>query len=312
MRGLELSEKYWNDCGKAVIHNDFPEIEDYICVGLCGSGSECFGFDDELSRDHDFGLGFCLFIPDDIIESRTEFRLERAYSHLPKEFEGFTRPKISPVGGNRTGIIHYTDFFKEKTGSSDGLLSSYEWLNVPEKSLAEAVNGKIFVDNLGAVTQIRENLSFYPRDIFLKKLAGSVLTMAQAGQYNYNRCIKRGDTGGAQLSMIEFATAAIHTAYLLSSEYMPYYKWALRGMRELPLFSSYADTVEFLISSDNTPDISETKSDIIEAIAIMYISHFQQLGITEAICGDLEKHAYSINDNISDGDIRNLHIFSGA
>ena len=32
--------------------------------------------------------------------------------------------------------------------------------------------------------------------------------------------------------------------------------------------------------------------------------------LTEAICGDLEKHAYSVNDGIEDAEIRNLHILA--
>ena len=34
----------------------------------------------------------------------------------------------------------------------------------------------------------------------------------------------------------------------------------------------------------------------------------QSQTLTKAICGDLEKHAYSVNDGIRDGEIRNLHI----
>ena len=35
-------------------------------------------------------------------------------------------------------------------------------------------------------------------------------------------------------------------------------------------------------------------------------------GLTKAICGDLEKHAYSVNDSIADGGIRNLHILAAV
>ena len=35
-------------------------------------------------------------------------------------------------------------------------------------------------------------------------------------------------------------------------------------------------------------------------------------GITRAICGDLEKHAYSVNDGIADGDLRNRHILAAV
>ena len=35
-------------------------------------------------------------------------------------------------------------------------------------------------------------------------------------------------------------------------------------------------------------------------------------GLTQANCGDLEKHAYSVNDGGADGALRNLHILSGV
>ena len=88
MKGIDLSEKFYNECGAPMIKNEFPDLEGVIAVGLVGAGSECFGFDDDISHDHDFEPGFCMFIPDeDVIDSRTEFRLERAYAKLPKVFE---------------------------------------------------------------------------------------------------------------------------------------------------------------------------------------------------------------------------------
>ena len=53
MKGLELCREYFENYGRAMLE-EFPEIKDRIAVGLAGEGSECLGFDDELSRDHDF------------------------------------------------------------------------------------------------------------------------------------------------------------------------------------------------------------------------------------------------------------------
>lgn len=313
MTGIELARGFYEEYGAPMLREQFPELVSLIAVGLAGSGSECFGFDDEISRDHDFEPGFCLFIPDEeVIDRQLCFRLERAYAKLPKEYMGVRRQTMNPVGGNRHGVIRIGDFYKEKVGSRDGVLTTAQWLSLPSFSLAEATNGEVFRDDLGLFSGIRNALSEMPKDIRLKKLAGNLLLMAQAGQYNYNRCLSHGETGAAQLAAIEFAKSAMNVVFLLNRAYMPYYKWSFRAIRELPKLSGLAETLEFLISSDNSGDLAETKYLVIEDIASMVISELTEQGLTKAICGDLEKHAYSVNDAISDPDVRNLHIFAAV
>ena len=313
MNGLELARAYYEEYGKAMISESFPELEGIIAVGLVGEGSECFGYDDETSRDHDFGPGFCMFIPDgDKIDSRTEFRLERAYAALPKEFMGFKRQILSPVGGNRRGVIRTGDFYRKLLGSPQGPQSFAEWFALPEHFLATAVNGEVFRDDSGGFSAVRERIKFYPRDVFLKKLAGSLLLMAQSGQYNYRRCLAHGEPAAAQLALFEFASRAMNAAFLLCGRYMPYYKWRFRALRGLEKFSSMAETLEFLLTSDNSPDMAEIKSAAVEDIASAFIAELQERGLTEAICGDLEKHAYSVNDLISDPSVRNANILAAV
>ena len=313
MKGLELSKAFYEQYGRPMLHEQFADYEELIAVALCGSGSECFGFDDDVSTDHDFEPGFCLFLPgEDVIDRRTAFLLERAYAKLPREFEGFRRSLMNPVGGNRHGVMRMDDFFLQKVGAADGLLSAEQWLTIPEFYLAEATNGAVFRDDCGAFSAIREKLSAMPEDIRRKKLAGELLTMAQSGQYNYNRCLSHGETGAAQLAAVEFVKAAIHTVFLLNKTYMPYYKWQFRALRALPVLSGLADPLEFLLTTENGDDLRETKYGIIEDIAGMVIEALQTQALTKAICGDLEKHAYSVNDTIADATIRNLHILAGV
>ncbi|MBQ4624377.1 MAG: DUF4037 domain-containing protein, partial [Clostridia bacterium] len=210
MNGLTLSRKFYDTYGEPMLREQFPQVTPLIAVGLCGSGSECFGFDDEISQDHDFEPGFCLFIPDEeVIDRRTAFLLERAYSKLPKEFLGYQRSPLDPVGGNRHGVIRMADFFRDKTGSPDGTLSLMDFCRIPEQSLAEATNGEIFRDDAGIFSSIRVSLSYLPEDVRRKKLAGNLLLMGQAGEYNYPRCIVRGETAAAQLAAVEFAKSAL-------------------------------------------------------------------------------------------------------
>ena len=180
MKGLELSKRFYETYGAPMLSEKFPELEDKLAIGLVGDGSECFGYDDDISRDHDFEPGFCIFVPDDI-DSRTEFRLERAYAKLPKSFEGVDRLKISPVGGSRHGVIKTGDFYLAKTGSRTGFTTLEQWMTVPDSCLAAATNGEVFHDGLGEFSRIRRAFLDMPQDVRLKKLAGHLIMAAQAG-----------------------------------------------------------------------------------------------------------------------------------
>ena len=247
MKGIELSELFYREYGEPMLKERFAEYLPFIAVGLTGCGSERFGYDDCISCDHDFEAGFCVFLPDESLVSRkTEFALERAYSKLPCEFMGVKRAQISAVGGNRYGIMRISDFLLEKTGSPDGELSLKQWLFTPEQSLAEATNGKIFYDGLGDLSKIRKTLEYMPEDVRLKKLAGELLMMGQSGQYNYLRCVARGESGAAQLAVIQFVSSAMHVIFLLNKKYMPYYKWSFRALRELDKLSELSFDLEYL------------------------------------------------------------------
>ncbi|MEE1198015.1 MAG: DUF4037 domain-containing protein [Acutalibacteraceae bacterium] len=313
MKGLDLALSFFKEYGEPMLSAQFPEVSKYIAVGLVGSGSECYGYDDEISRDHDFEPAFCIFIPDeDIINRKVEFELERAYAKLPKEYCGFKRAPLNPVGGNRHGVIRMGDFYAAKTGSRDGQLSVYDWFNIPEHSLLEATNGEVFLDNYGLFTGIREKLSYYPDDIRLKKIAGNLLLMGQSGQYNYNRLILRNDTAAAQLAVTEFVKSAMNVVFLLNRRYMPYYKWSFCALRKLPFLSQLSLDFEFLISSGNDDELAKQKSETIENVCQKIAAELDAQGIARKTTTEMEQLAYAVNDKITDNEIRNLNILYGV
>ena len=305
MKGLELARLYYKEYGEEMLKTQFPKLLPQIAVGLVGSGSECFGFDDELSHDHDFEPAFCIFVPESI-DRTTLFALEHAYSKLPKEFKGFTKNRLAAVGGNRHGVIVLEDFLEARLGNKTGELSSIDWFFLPEQAVAEVTNGELFFDGSGKFSLIRQNLEYMPEDVRLKKLAGNLLLMNQAGQYNYNRLISRKDTAAAQLAVIEFVKSTLNIIFLLNHTYIPYYKWVFRTLKTLPILSNLANELETLISTDNTN--SAQKSQLIEKVCGEIKAQLKNNALTTFKGDSLEGHAYSVNDKISDHNIRNLHI----
>ena len=309
MKGIELSEKFYTLYGVPMIKEQFPHLEHLIAAGIAGSGSECMGFDDEISKDHDFEPGFCLFLPDEnTVDLPTQFALERAYSRLPSEFMGYKRNPVSPVGGKRHGVIRISEFLGTKTGKADGVLSVSDWFFVPEQSLIEATNGKIFRDDLGKLSSVRATLSYMPEDVRLKKLAGNLITMGQAGQYNYPRCISRGEKAAAQLAAVDFVKSAMHAVFLINRQYIPYYKWSFRALSNLPRLSELYSSFEYLISSGNEAKEANEKSTAIENVCGKIFAEMSRDSLTTYAGSEAEGHAYSVNDKIKNNEIRNLHI----
>ena len=87
MKGLDLAEAYYQAYGVPMIEADFSLYVRRMAVGLVGPGSECFGFDDEFSRDHDWGPGYCIWLTAEDY-GKIGGPLQQAYEALPEVFMG--------------------------------------------------------------------------------------------------------------------------------------------------------------------------------------------------------------------------------
>ena len=313
MKGLDIAEKYYQTYGAEMMRDAFPELEEIVAVGLVGSGSECYGYDDETSKDHDFEPGFILFLPpEEVVDRKTAFRLERAYDKLPDEFMGLKRNKDVSFDTGRHGVVRTADFFLSKVGSPDGDLSLEKWMTLPEHYLLEATNGKIFRDDIGAVRDVREKLAYFPEDVRLKKLAGALMLAEQASNYNYERQLSRGDTAGAQLAIYEYALNAISACFLLEKRYKPYYKWLFRALEDLPTFASLRTDLEALLSSGNSVGDAAEKRSRIRTVNATIGEELRRQMLSDYEGMHLDSFAYCVNGKIRDASIRNAHIMSGV
>lgn len=307
MKGLEEARRFYKDFGAAMLHERFPDFEERIAVGLVGRGSECFGFDDEVSRDHDFEQGFCLWLTDadDILIGA---ELAQAYQALPRRGAA----QRSRLGEANRGPRRIGFFYRPYLGSESAPRDWRQWLSLPSWALAEATNGEVFRDDLGLFSDIRETLLHgMPEDVRKKKLAARLIAMAQSGQYNYARCLRHGEEGAAMLALAEFVREGCGAIYLLNRAHMPYYKWALRGLETLPLLGEMREPLSFLLTAENDADGQRVKQGVVEDICARVIEELRAQGLSDGGWDFLEPHAFAVRERIGNPEIRALHVMEG-
>lgn len=309
MKGLELSRAYFEEYGRPLLDQQFAEYKEQMAAGLVGEGSECLGFDDEVSQDHDFGPGFCIWIPEELYV-REGGRMQQAYDQLPKTFQGYTRLQ-TPQAGRRVGVFSIEQFYQKYIGITHAPADNMEWMRIPQSFLATAVNGQVFCDPAGNFSQIRSRLKdFYPEDVQKKKLAAKTALMAQSGQYNYPRCMKRGDSWGAYLACGEFVKTALSAVYLLNQTYMPFYKWAFRGAEELTVLKGAVHDLKELVLLPDHMENRSRKEWLIENICIETGRELNRRGFTLTTDPFLQSHGEELMRGIRDSRLRNLHIMA--
>ena len=262
--GLKLARAFWTQMGKPMIAAKYPQYAGRIAAGLVGHGSECYGFDDTYSQDHDFGPRFCLWLTDEDYAAVGE-QLEADYEALPRKFSVDAQGRVtfeaharsdasgtfpsagagSPVtpraqGANRRdGVFRIGDFFESITGyrTAPAQTAPHEWLMLQESTLAAATNGEVFADPTGQFSKTRQGFKDMPDDVRLALISKRLGMIAQAGQYNLPRSLKRGDGAAAWLSIHEFVQATASLVFLVNVPmvvgYMPYYKWQFAALRKL-------------------------------------------------------------------------------
>lgn len=227
--GLGLARDYYETYGIPMIEEQFGEYAHRIAVGLVGRGSDCFGYDDKLSEDHDWGPDFCMWVTDETY-AEIGAALQAAYEALPAEHKGYSRaPHVS--GRNRRGVLRISEFYRSLVGTD--CYEKIDWRSVSDASLAAAVNGEIFRDDEGIFTDFRNRLlKGYPEHIFYLKLAEAAARYAQAAEYNFGRMLERKDELTARMFVWDGIREAMRLQLYLEGKYPPHDKWLYRSLQE--------------------------------------------------------------------------------
>lgn len=274
MRGMELARRYFGAYEPTLVFGLPYSVERRLAFGLVGPGSECLGFDDDASRDHDFGPGFCVWVPRELYADWGE-ELARRYDALPKEFMGQRRVETA-LAGQRVGVFETESFYRTFTGLEHEPQGVAEWLRIPEQFLATVTDGEVFSDASGQFSRVRRALQgFYPQDVVRKKVAANMAVMAQAGQYNLWRCLRRGDVVAAGTARTEFLQASMAALHLLAGTYMPFYKWSFRSLSER---AHVPEPICALVSRIAAAPVADVAQADVEALCGVVLATVQALG----------------------------------
>ena len=251
---IENSRAFYKNEVAPMIKEFFGQYESRIAVGLAGEGSDCFGYDDFMSRDHDFGTGVCLWITD---EDNSLFgdELTERYNQLV----GSRNKGLTLRLQERRGVMTIHDFYSNILGidcNTEALvISENDWQNLDHACLATAVNGEVFRDDLGNFSAFRNLLlNYYPDRIWKIRIVNELHRYSAALQVNYARCMTRGDVVAARLCLMQGLDSIMKLFFLMKRVYPPYYKWTFRALTELDTEGVFTARIKELAVTAPNPD----------------------------------------------------------
>jgi hypothetical protein len=131
-------------------------------------------------------------------------------------------------------VLSTERFYRIYLGTDSPPETIRDWLLLPEEALSLCTNGEVFVDPLGRFTGVRRALlDYFPRDLWLKKIASRCRAAGEHGQYNLWRAHKRGDRIAVQYHKACFTREAAALVFLLRKTYRPFAKWIFHALTRL-------------------------------------------------------------------------------
>jgi hypothetical protein len=220
--GIALSRCFFEDLVAPLLEIHIPEVR--YAAGRVGPGSDVLGFDDAMSRDHDWGLRLQLFVPD-AAQARTQSALDQ---HLPTHYRGHPARfgfSADPTERLRIDVTSVRGFAEQQLGFDPRDVGSVvDWLSLTGQAVLEVVSGAVFEDQTGELTGLREALAWYPDDIWRyvvacdwQRLDQELPLMGRAGS--------RGDELGSRVIAARLVETAVHLGFVLSRAWPPYSKW---------------------------------------------------------------------------------------
>lgn len=232
---VDTSRRFFEQVVQPLIERHEPDAAARMACGVFGYGSEALYRDDELSRDHHWGLRVDMLLPDALHRERGAAILEGIVPELPADFEGFAL-RDAHVSGHGIAPESLQAFLTRTIGLTAAPQSHAEWLDVPEVDIVHVVNGEVWYDPAGDFSRIRAALlDYYPEPVWLRRIAHWCRYASGMGIYALNRAVLRDNAVYAFTAFARCLKWSIELAFLLERRYFPYDKWLYPFFQELPI-----------------------------------------------------------------------------
>lgn len=257
MKGLEIAQDFYAEWGKDYLEKSFPELVARVAVGRV-FGSDVIGADDEISKDHNWGPQFTIFLSAEDYTKHGAKLSEVMNAAAPNPWKGF---RLDGAGDQSVEIESIPNWIEAWIGFSEKPSRNEAWNTIVKERIDGGVNearesilyflrhGAIWYDGSGEMSSWREALHYYPEKIWCIRLAEELFRVWQHGEYNFvQRVAKRDDPLAKTVCIGEFVNRVMRTLLLLNRDYTPYWKWLAHEFRKLETAQTYVPLLEELVS----------------------------------------------------------------
>lgn len=262
--GVALAREYWSRVVRPLLDEALPDAP--RAAARIGSGSDVLGLDDEMSRDHDWGLRLQLLVPPEYVVEVEELLV----AQLPAEFGGY--PARFPFTGRQhaqlaVDVTTMDELIATGIGfdpRSGGTID--DWLSLTGQAVLEVTAGAVFEDTEGDLTALRAALGWYPDDVWSYVVASDWERIDQELPL-MGRAGDRGDDLGSRVIAARLVDVAVHLGFLLCRQWAPFSKWRGTLFSRLPLPSDVGQFLRAVLTEDHWKERGERLAAALDVLA---------------------------------------------
>jgi hypothetical protein len=230
----DVSREFFREVVLPLLERDLPEVAQHTAFGIFGLGSEAYGLDDELSRDHHWGLRIDAMMPAPLFTARRDALLELIRCGVPPTYRGYSL-RAGHLAGAGVAPDSLPAFLTRTLGIDHPPETFAEWLAIPEEDIVHVTNGSVWHDPDAQFTAVRRVFkSHYPEPVRLRRIAHWCRYFSGMGTYALKRAILRDNTFYAATRFAVAIRLGVQLAFLLDRVYFPYDKWLMAAFAQLP------------------------------------------------------------------------------